>query len=186
MTPPYRGPRRPLLMVSLRDGCTELDQIVAYLCSISEEDVLMDDVELEYGRAEAAAGAEIFAETCEVCHADGGPVRRGSGLFTAATRADACFQEALHGHGRRDDLAREGEHGFAPRSAVERRHSRSDRLAEESGRRVVLSIKTAWPMGLYGPRCSTPSRSGRGRRHRPGAARTPPTPHAAGRPYRHR
>lgn len=53
-------------------GCTELDQIVAYLYSISGDDVLMDDVELEYDRAEAVAGAEIFAETCEVCHADGG------------------------------------------------------------------------------------------------------------------
>lgn len=126
-------------------GCTQLDQILAYLYSISGEDVLMDDVELEYDRAEAVAGAEIFAETCEVCHAGRSQSWRGSGLFTAATRADACLREALQGHGGGDDLAREGEHAFVPRSAVERRHSRPDRLSEESGRRVIFFMSRAWP-----------------------------------------
>ena len=46
--------------------------IVAYLYSISGDEALMDDVEFEYDRAGAAVGAEILAETCDVCHTDGG------------------------------------------------------------------------------------------------------------------
>lgn len=53
-------------------GCTELDQLIAYLYSLGSGEVLMTDALLEYESSQAEMGAVVFAEHCETCHRDGG------------------------------------------------------------------------------------------------------------------